>query len=126
MAAKKETHPSSGGAAASPVGDTPSTPAGVDGVQAETAAMLRRLLEAVERGELAAGGARGVALVHRLEGAVVALEGAAGSGGTEAAALIRGLIDAVGRGELGPGGQEGVALVRRMEGAAVALEATAG
>lgn len=38
------------------------------------AAMLRRLIEAVERGELEPGGERGVALVRRMEGAAVALE----------------------------------------------------
>ena len=43
-------------------------------VEAEAAAMLRRLLDAVERGELEPGGERGVALMRRMEGAAVALE----------------------------------------------------
>jgi hypothetical protein len=40
----------------------------------EAAAMIRRVLDAVERGELTAGSARALALVRRLEGAALALE----------------------------------------------------
>jgi hypothetical protein len=46
-------------------------------VEAETAATLRQLLEAVEQGELEPGGERGVALMRRMEGAAVALEASA-------------------------------------------------
>jgi hypothetical protein len=42
--------------------------------QAGAAAMLRRVLKAVERGELVASSGQGRALVRRLEGAAVALE----------------------------------------------------
>lgn len=45
---------------------------------AEAAAMLRRLLAAVEADELEANSARATALVRRIEGAAVALEEAAG------------------------------------------------
>ena len=85
--------------------------------------MLRRLLEAVERGDMEDGGARGVALLRQLEGAVAALEGAGpGGGGAAAAATMRRLIGAVDRGELGVRGEQ-AAMLRRMEGAALALEA---
>jgi len=36
--------------------------------------MIRRVLEAVQRGELDEGGQRGAALTRRMEGAAVALE----------------------------------------------------
>ena len=45
---------------------------------AEAAAMLRRLLAAVDAGELEANGGRATALVRRMEGAAVAFELAAG------------------------------------------------
>lgn len=92
-------------------------------VELEAAAMLRRLLEAVERGDLEAGGPKGVGLVHQLEGAAVALEVGPTGAGAETAALLRRLVTAVEGEELVPGGR--AALVRRMEGAAVALEAGA-
>jgi hypothetical protein len=41
---------------------------------AEAAALLRRLVEAAERGELEATSAHAVALLRRIEGAAVALE----------------------------------------------------
>lgn len=41
---------------------------------AQTAALLRRLLDLVDRGELDAGSAHGAAMVRRVEGAIVALE----------------------------------------------------
>jgi hypothetical protein len=40
----------------------------------EAAMLLRRLLEAVERGELTAGTPRSVALIRRIEGAAAALD----------------------------------------------------
>ncbi len=40
----------------------------------EAAALLRRVLDAVDRGELAADGPAAVAVVRRCEGAVIALE----------------------------------------------------
>jgi len=43
----------------------------------DAAAMVRRLLEAVERGEIEANSGQAVALVRRLEGAAVAWEEAA-------------------------------------------------
>lgn len=43
----------------------------------EAAAMVRRLLEAVDRGELDANSGQAVALVRRLEGAALAWEKAA-------------------------------------------------
>lgn len=42
----------------------------------EAAALLRRLLELVERGDLDAGSGQARAMVRRLEGAAVALESA--------------------------------------------------
>jgi hypothetical protein len=52
----------------------------------DAAALLRRLLDAVEDGELEATTPRAVALVRRIEGAAVALEAAANaeSGGARA------------------------------------------
>ncbi len=47
---------------------------GSERVQAEAAAMLRRLLEKVERGELEAKGGQGARLLRRLEGAATAWE----------------------------------------------------
>ncbi len=47
-------------------------------VEAEAGTLIRRVLEAVERGELEAGGTHGVALLRRLEGAAVALEAVGG------------------------------------------------
>lgn len=91
----------------------------------EAAAMLRRLLEAVERGDLEAGGGQGVALMGQIEGAVAALEGAPGPDAGEVAATMRRLVDAVDRGELGGTGRQ-AAMLRRMEGAALALEAVVG
>lgn len=44
---------------------------------ASTAALIRRLVDAVERGELTATGPKGLALLRRLEGAAAALEAAA-------------------------------------------------
>jgi hypothetical protein len=41
---------------------------------AEAARLLRGLLELVDRGELSADSAHGVALVRRIEGAAVALD----------------------------------------------------
>jgi hypothetical protein len=49
-----------------------------DQVAREAAAMLRRVLNAVERGDRSAGTPRAMALVRRIEGAAVALEAAAG------------------------------------------------
>ena len=46
---------------------------------AEAAAMLRRLLDAVDTGTLTVGTLNGVALVRRMEGAAVAFETAAGA-----------------------------------------------
>jgi hypothetical protein len=40
----------------------------------EAADLLRRLLDAVQRGDLAADGPAAVAVVRRLEGAILALE----------------------------------------------------
>jgi hypothetical protein len=40
----------------------------------QAAAIIRRLLEQVEEGQVDVGGARGVAVVRRLEGAAQALE----------------------------------------------------
>lgn len=40
----------------------------------EAAALLRRVLDAVDRGELAADGPAAVAVVRRCEGAAIALE----------------------------------------------------
>lgn len=40
----------------------------------EVAAVLRALLDRVASGDLPAGGARGAAMVRRLEGALLALE----------------------------------------------------
>jgi hypothetical protein len=45
---------------------------------AEAAAMLRRLLAAVDAGQLTVGTLNGIALVRRMEGAAVAFETAAG------------------------------------------------
>jgi hypothetical protein len=45
---------------------------------AEAAAMLRRLLDAVDVGDIEANGGRATALVRRMEGAAVAFELAAG------------------------------------------------
>jgi hypothetical protein len=47
---------------------------GADKTSREAAAMLRRVLEAVERGELEGESSQARALVRRIEGAVVALE----------------------------------------------------
>jgi hypothetical protein len=43
-------------------------------VAKEAAATIRRVLQAVERGELSVGSARARALVRRLEGAAAALD----------------------------------------------------
>ena len=43
-------------------------------IAAEAAALLRRVLEAVEHGDLDQGGPRGAALLRRLEGVLIALE----------------------------------------------------
>lgn len=40
----------------------------------EVAALLRRVLDAVDNGDLAADGPAGVAVVRRLEGALIAVE----------------------------------------------------
>lgn len=53
-------------------------------VEADAAAMMRRLLDAVEKGALEPGGAQGVALLRRMEGAAVALEAVAGAGARSA------------------------------------------
>jgi hypothetical protein len=94
-------------------------------VEVEAAAMIRRILDAVERGELAPGGVEGTAMVRRLEGAVVALEAkdtdGAGEVNAEAAALLRRMVASA---SVDEGGRP-AALLRRMEGAAVALEADA-
>lgn len=53
-----------------------------ENVQAETAALLRRLLVAVERGELDAQGEAADDLVRHIEGAVAALEALGRAKGT--------------------------------------------
>ncbi len=52
-------------------------------VRQEAGALLRRLLAAVEAGDLAADDPPSVALVRRLEGAAVALEQTSGARGPE-------------------------------------------
>jgi hypothetical protein len=52
-------------------------------VQAEAAAMLRRLLEKVEQGELEAKGGQGAPLLRRLEGAATVWEESARRKGTK-------------------------------------------
>ena len=46
-------------------------------VERETAELLRRLLEAIDRGQVEANGPRAIALRRRIEGAIAALEAAA-------------------------------------------------
>lgn len=57
---------------------------GSSSVEAEAAALLRRLLEAVETGELEARGEAAQALVRQLEGAAVALETVSAKGTSRA------------------------------------------
>lgn len=45
-------------------------------VASEAAVLLRRVLEAVERGDLSAGTPRAIALVRRIEGAIAAFDAA--------------------------------------------------
>jgi hypothetical protein len=50
-----------------------------DDTAREAAAMLRRVLDAVERGDLDAGSGRATALVRKIEGAAAALEAVGGA-----------------------------------------------